>query len=250
MSFYLDHPNSRLSVVSTAASENQTLRKTPSFSSDLPPEPKHEPHSDVADSMDIDPLPSSNAIGVPYTMDHYVPRPHSRTVSLDLDDIDAPHNVLTQPNGVLIIEKLDTPAIRREKAMRRKAERQRQAAQALDNGLNAVASGSRQAIQRSSSGFADPNTSNDTEDDKNAAQAEEGDGDESELSELSEEESEQPEAAAGGGPKEEQVAETQVIRSKGRTRPRRSTRPKRPKLEQFEDSTIGMSLKSVAVHSH
>lgn len=41
------------------------------------------------------------------------------------EDIDAPHNVVTQPNGVVIIEKLDTPAIRRERNMRRKAEKRK-----------------------------------------------------------------------------------------------------------------------------
>jgi len=47
-----------------------------------------------------------------------------------VEEIERPHNVVTQPNGVIIIEKLDTPATRREKNLRRKAEKQKMAVQA------------------------------------------------------------------------------------------------------------------------
>ena len=47
-----------------------------------------------------------------------------------VEEIERPHNVVTQPNGVIIIEKLDTPATRREKNLRRKAEKPKMAVQA------------------------------------------------------------------------------------------------------------------------
>ena len=59
------------------------------------------------DSMSIDPTTGQTISGV------------------NGEPIDVPHNVVTQPNGVVIIEKLDTPAIRRERNMRKKAERRR-----------------------------------------------------------------------------------------------------------------------------
>lgn len=62
--------------------------------------------------MDVDGLPSQNPIP-----------PSASRMASPVDD--AITNLVTQPNGVVIIEKLDTPAIRREKNMRRKAEKQR-----------------------------------------------------------------------------------------------------------------------------
>ena len=106
--FVIDHGSSRLSNVSTAPSDNYTLRRTPPPWSSDPPDIKHE----AGIPMDVDGLPSQNPIP-----------PSASRMASPVDD--AITHLVTQPNGVVIIEKLDTPAIRREKNMRRKAEKQR-----------------------------------------------------------------------------------------------------------------------------
>ena len=115
-------------MVSTAASDNQTL-----LPSD-PVEAKHNPHEPTDVSMDVDGLEDEGYQG------HSSPKAQQRkleSVPRDLsmedeheEEIERPHNVVTQPNGVIIIEKLDTPATRREKNLRRKAEKQKMASQA------------------------------------------------------------------------------------------------------------------------
>ncbi|PPQ65251.1 hypothetical protein CVT24_011406 [Panaeolus cyanescens] len=100
------HGTSRLSIVSTAPSENQTLKRSVSV------EVKQNP-DDENDAMHLGSV-------------HHPGGSASRGMSMAVDeDIDVPHNVVTQPNGVVIIEKLDTPAIRRERNMRRKAEKRK-----------------------------------------------------------------------------------------------------------------------------
>lgn len=118
-----DHASSRLSNVSTAPSDNYTLRRTPPWSSD-PPDIKHE----AGIPMDVDGLPSQNPI----------PPSASRMGSPVNEAIT---NLVTQPNGVVIIEKLDTPAIRRERNMRRKAEKQRLAGVAASAPVSVDSSG-------------------------------------------------------------------------------------------------------------
>jgi len=78
--------------------------------------------------MDVDGLPPQNPI----------PPSASRMASPVNEAIT---NLVTQPNGVVIIEKLDTPAIRREKNMRRKAEKQRLAGVAASAPVSVDSSG-------------------------------------------------------------------------------------------------------------
>lgn len=131
--FFCVDQHSRLSMVSTAASDNQTL-----LSSD-PIEAKHNPHEPTDVPMDVDGLEDEGYQG------HSSPRVQHRKLEsiprdLSMDDEreerERPHNVVTQPNGVVVIEKLDTPAIRREKNQRRKAEKQKmvQAGEAVSAG--------------------------------------------------------------------------------------------------------------------
>ena len=80
--------------------------------------------------MDVDGLPSQ----------HPIPPSASRMASPVNEE--AITNLVTQPNGVVIIEKLDTPAIRREKNMRRRAEKQRLAGVAASATVSAESSGS------------------------------------------------------------------------------------------------------------
>ncbi|KIM39576.1 hypothetical protein M413DRAFT_447053 [Hebeloma cylindrosporum] len=122
-----DHASSRLSNVSTAPSDNFTLRRTPPWSSD-PPDIKHE----AGIPMDVD---DENAL----PLQNPIPPSASRVASPDNDE--AITNLVTQPNGVVIIEKLDTPAIRREKHMRRKAEKQRLAGVAASAPVSVDSSG-------------------------------------------------------------------------------------------------------------
>ncbi|KAJ7230518.1 bromodomain and PHD finger-containing protein 3, partial [Mycena pura] len=100
----LDHGSSRLSVVSTAASENQTLQTD---------SPYVEDSADNSMDVDTEERPGKAA---------------SRSVrSLPMVTPDRavipPPNVIHTPDGKVIIEELDTPAIRKEKNMRRREER-------------------------------------------------------------------------------------------------------------------------------
>ncbi|KII86055.1 hypothetical protein PLICRDRAFT_44511 [Plicaturopsis crispa FD-325 SS-3] len=97
----VDKGPSRLSMVSTAASENLTLRESASRPEQL----------NIRDDtyMDVD-----------------VPGPTTGNTS---QDTSAEHtSIIYNPDGTVIIEELDTPAARRSKNLRKKAERQQQAA--------------------------------------------------------------------------------------------------------------------------
>lgn len=130
-----------LSIVSNTASDNYTSRKTPPWSSDVQ-EPKHNP-DDASMAMDVD--------GEGDRSFHSRPGDYSGISHAGDDNLDEPLNVVTQPNGVVIIEKLDTPAIRREKNIRKKAEKKRQAALAAEEGIAAIsASSSIMSVKKSS----------------------------------------------------------------------------------------------------
>ena len=137
----IDHGISRLSIVSTAASDNLTL-----LPSD-PIETKHNPNeTDVP--MDVD-----RSEGAAHQGEIQLRKLESVPPALSLYDEykeekeERFHNVVTQPNGVVIIEKLDTPATRREKNLRRKAEKQKMAAQAGETNISAGSSSNLSAMQ-------------------------------------------------------------------------------------------------------
>ncbi|CAA7265243.1 unnamed protein product [Cyclocybe aegerita] len=239
----IDHPASRLSVVSTAASDNQTLRRTPPFSSD-PPEMKHHPEDTMDVPMDVDAPEDYHgeaSAGRQYSSDEF-----------EVDEVNGPHHVVTLPNGDIIIEKLDTPAIRREKSMRKKVEKQQKQAvltAVVDPGTGVpdeflLASNvpqskgkERQLEHEEDLSAALLPSADDTEEDKNAGAGH--DGDESELSELSDET--EDEDAIG----DEEVKEVKEEKKKPppkkipaprAPRPKRTKKP--PRVEQFEDGTI------------
>ncbi|CAA7265249.1 unnamed protein product [Cyclocybe aegerita] len=239
----IDRPASRLSVVSTAASDNQTLRRTPPFSSD-PPEMKHHPEDTMDVPMDVDAPEDYHgeaSAGRQYSSDEF-----------EVDEVNGPHHVVTLPNGDIIIEKLDTPAIRREKSMRKKVEKQQKQAvltAVVDPGTGVpdeflLASNvpqskgkERQLEHEEDLSAALLPSADDTEEDKNAGAGH--DGDESELSELSDET--EDEDAIG----DEEVKEVKEEKKKPppkkipaprAPRPKRTKKP--PRVEQFEDGTI------------
>ena len=146
---------------------------------------------------------------------------------------DSPHNVFTQPNGTIIIEKIDSPAIRKERSMRRKAERQKQVGANLSAG-----SGQKDDITESEPG---PSSSQNNPMEKvegyKKAQALDGFEDESELSELSEDESESNE--------EEIQEEPSILREDDKKQPRKPPKKQSSKVELFENSTIGEFVVSV-----
>ncbi|KAF8159256.1 hypothetical protein B0H34DRAFT_702732 [Crassisporium funariophilum] len=134
----LDHGSSRLSIVSTAASDNQTLRRSPLPWSSDPADVKHDPGED---EMDVDATEDEALYG------EQPRRPFMESASrggsiVNEDDQEIPHNVVKQPNGVVVIEKLDTPATRREKNLRRKAEKQKLVALATGSSGPPLSAGS------------------------------------------------------------------------------------------------------------
>ena len=247
----IDHGSSRLSNVSTAPSENYTLRRTPPWSSD-PPDIKHE--SGIP--MDVDGLPSQNLI-----------LPSASRMASPVDD--AITHLVTQPNGVVIIEKLDTPAIRREKNMRRKAEKQRLAGITASAPVSVDSSGNHALPPPTSavSSFASPPpttgisvaTSQPLRPPPPEVAREQLHEDfDSELSELSDDETD---ADAFGEPDDELQEEIEANMAKPPPAPplpaptpmefaikvepaprKKSSRKKapKPKDEPFEDGTIGM----------
>ncbi|KJA22748.1 hypothetical protein HYPSUDRAFT_185810 [Hypholoma sublateritium FD-334 SS-4] len=131
-----DHTASRLSIVSTAASDNYTLRRTPPWSSDAQ-EAKHNPNESGDVPMDVD---GEGERSFESRLGDHDNITHAGDDSLAINE---PLNVVTQANGVVIIEKLDTPAIRREKNSRKKAEKQqRQAALVAEESVAAVSASS------------------------------------------------------------------------------------------------------------
>jgi NuA3 HAT complex component NTO1 len=177
-------------------------------------------------------------------------------------------NLVTQPNGVVIIEQLDTPAIRREKHMRRKAEKQRLAGVAASAPVSVDSSGKPSLPPPTSgvSSFASPPpatgasvaTSQALRPPPLEAPGEQLHEDfDSELSELSDDETD---ADALGEPDDEVQDEIAgdvtmpppapslpalpPMESAPKEPPQRkkSSRKKvlKPKVEPFEDGTIGM----------
>jgi hypothetical protein len=126
--------------VSTAPSDNYTLRRTPPWSSD-PQEATHDLEA-APSAMDVDAEGDRSFDSRPGGPPDSVVSHTQSTVDDDHLHVEEPLNVVTQPNGVVIIEKLDTPAIRREKNMRRKAEKQRQAARAAEESSAPVSAAS------------------------------------------------------------------------------------------------------------
>jgi len=126
----LDRGTSRLSVFSTAASENQTLNQSSSSASG---EKKVMTSDAVEDkinrSMEVDNDDASRAAEDITTVDTAA-EPVSALRSPQQRTVIPPGTVIQTKNGTIIIEELDTPAIRREKAIRRKEERLRLAAAA------------------------------------------------------------------------------------------------------------------------
>ncbi|KAF9528917.1 hypothetical protein CPB83DRAFT_853421 [Crepidotus variabilis] len=161
-------------------------------------------------SMDVDQAVGENHEGS-----------RARALSNATEEIDVPHNVLTQPNGTIIIEKLDTPAIRRERSMRRKAERQRQN---LSNGM---------ASSEEVGPEAGPSTTRFGGEDLD---------EESELSELSDEDDEGEDDGAMNDASIHDAAESPHVPAPAepKSRPSRKKPPKkqRTKFEEFEDATI------------
>lgn len=241
--------------MSTAASDNYTLRRTPPWSSDAQ-EAKHNPNESGDVPMDVDvegERSFESRLGDHDNITH---------VEDDSPDINEQLNVVTQPNGVVIIEKLDTPAIRREKNSRKKAEKQRQAALAAEESVAAVsANSSTISIKKSSpppptitlSSQLQPPPSNHADDqDLTENQLEPKDStfeEESELSELSESSysrsspvlpgepsipptaPSEPGPSSEAGPSEPKAKKLELPKGK---KPRRR--------ESFPDGTIGESI--------
>ncbi|KAG5651329.1 hypothetical protein H0H81_009082 [Sphagnurus paluster] len=107
---------SRLSVVSTAASDNETLEESVF----------DQQESSINDaSMEIDTVPVGDIMPLSTTRPRRAPPAPSAAVPEPVP----PVKVVQMENGRVILEELDTPAIRREKAIRRREERQRLAAE-------------------------------------------------------------------------------------------------------------------------
>ena len=140
------------------------------------------------------------------------------------DTIDIPHNVVTQPNGTVIIEKLDTPAIRRERFMRRKAEKQR-----LVEASVPAASPHREETPKMEAGSLLQTKSVAACDNDGKLTSYE---DESDLSELSEDGSQPLESEENDGVAEDLSGKKEPASSKKRS--------PRKKVDQYPESTIGM----------
>ena len=98
-------------MVSTATSDNLNL-----LPSD-PIEAKHNPHEPIDVPLDVDGFEDEEHQGHSSPKVQH-PKLESVLRALSKDDEhegERPHNVVKQPNGVVIIEKLDTPATRCEK---------------------------------------------------------------------------------------------------------------------------------------
>ena len=179
-------------MVSTAASDNQTL-----LPSD-PIEAKHNPHESTDVPMDVDGLEDERyQVQSSPKVQHRKLESVPRDLSMDdmhEEEIERPHNVVTQPNGVVVIEKLDTPATRREKNQRRKAEKQKMVSQAGGETISAGSSSNLSAVQLSQPPLSSA-TSQAPSQLHRPFGTRLGDDVESELSELSDLASEVPEKA-------------------------------------------------------
>lgn len=111
-------------MLSTSTSENQTLPPADDVARSTP-----------ANQADI----NNNAMEVDITHDGEMSSPLSDVISSDVDvttsakpsdNVIPISKIIYAPDGTVIVETLDTPALRREKTQRRKAERLRLAAEA------------------------------------------------------------------------------------------------------------------------
>lgn len=136
----IDREMSRLSVLSTSTSENQTLQMLEDAD---------------ADAMEVDNLPSGN-MSSPLSDADVGPSSSSQPISKSAEPI-SNSNVIHTPDGKIIVETLDTPALRREKSMRRKAERERLrlAAEAHAQGTTSSAAGPSTYMRSESSSLTD-----------------------------------------------------------------------------------------------
>ncbi|PPQ79825.1 LOW QUALITY PROTEIN: hypothetical protein CVT25_002979 [Psilocybe cyanescens] len=242
-----DHANSRLSIVSTVPSEGHAPHSTNTAPpSSVPPEMNYNPDHSF-DMMDLD---EQKGEGPSKSQ-----QPEAASISragslLGDDEVDGPLNVVTQPNGVVIIEKLDTPAIRRERNMRRKAEKRRQAALGVDGMSISAGSSNLSAVKppytqpEESSSMAMPPPPVLMQDAEDTKDIDLKDDVESELSELSDD-SDASEFNDGDdappAPIPAPAPPPPVFKG-------RKGRPKKvPKVEQFEDGTI-VWAKSVGGH--
>lgn len=126
-----------MSVFSTPASENQTLKTLSSSASGEMTKAAGAPDTSAEDkadeSMEID-RDRSQTSAVPDVVDTSLvvdaDQTNSALRSTQQRTFIPPGTVIQSENGTIIIEELDTPAIRREKTIRRKEERRRLAAAA------------------------------------------------------------------------------------------------------------------------
>jgi NuA3 HAT complex component NTO1 len=119
----LDHEASRLSVLSTSASENQTLRLLVE---------DDEAGGGQADNnaMDVD-IPPAEDGDMSSPLSEARSEMEATTSAKPMQKNDPPlRNIVYTPEGTIIVETLDTPALRRQKSLHRKAERLRLAAEA------------------------------------------------------------------------------------------------------------------------
>ena len=237
-------------MVSTAASDNQTL-----LPSD-PIEAKHNPYEPTDVPMDVDGLEDERHQG------HSSPKVQHRKLesvppALSMDDEheerERPHNVVKQPNGVVIIEKLDTPATRREKNLRRKAEKQKMIFQAGE-AISAGSSSNLSVMQLSQPPF----SSATSQVHRRFGSRLLGDDLESELSELSDLASEVPDKAEKTTTAEEKLKDKVVEMNerhpeieKEREEPKNLSKPEQsspkkdtakqqdPRTEDFPGGTLG-----------
>ena len=149
----LDRGTSHLSVFSTAASENQTLRTTPPLGKPSSSSARSTTAMQVKDGdvMDVDALEIQEMLTADETnkpMSNASDKGAIRSAQLT-QRIDEISSVIMTANGTIIIEELDTPALRRAKNLRRKAERLRlaEAAAAGPSHAPAVQSTSSQLSQ-------------------------------------------------------------------------------------------------------
>jgi hypothetical protein len=145
--YTVDRGTSHLSVFSTAASENQTLQ----LGSPRADEPRRASVSSTVNyadnSMDVDEPERSHNISV----DSIPSRVHSLPLITPTPErvVIPPPTVIHTPDGKVIIEELDTPAIRKEKSAIRKEQRlrAREELMAAETAAAAVASTSQIAME-------------------------------------------------------------------------------------------------------
>jgi NuA3 HAT complex component NTO1 len=123
---------STLSLFSTTAEENQTLK---SVSALMEEEPRTEDESMQVEGVDHNAPPSTGEADMSMEVDLVdvvdvvdeaeVDASLTKPSPMPLEDKDviSPNNIIKEENGKIIVEKLDSPAIRKERAQRRKKEK-------------------------------------------------------------------------------------------------------------------------------